>query len=208
MSRWTHAAIREEEQTDALRELGNVAFSHAATALSTLLGRRVDVEIPDVRIMSQAEVEEAVGETRDPIWIVSLRILGEREGVLALLLTQPDGAALVALLEGREPAREGELTPAAHVVLAEVANIMAGSALLALYRMLKVSLLHGTPTVHLRTRAEAEWSALQRLFASDIAIVVEAEFVLEGKKARGLMVISLADLPFFLEALGFPAGRG
>lgn len=205
MNRSPHARLRGEAASDALRELGNVAFSHAATALSSLVGRRVEVAMPSVRVAPPPFVDETVPR-EEPVYIISLRILGDRQGLLALFFAQADAAALVDMLEGAEPTPREHLRPAEESVLAEVANIMSGSALLAMYRFLKISLIHGTPQLRLRGANSAETAAARLGWKSESVIIVEAEFMVEEQTSRGTMVISLTDLDFFLDALAAYGG--
>ena len=45
-------------EQDALGEIGNITFGSAATALSTLLGKKVDITTPKVSIIGKEELEE------------------------------------------------------------------------------------------------------------------------------------------------------
>ncbi len=46
---------------DILKEIGNIGAGHAATALSKLLNKRIEMTIPDVRIISFDEMMDIVG---------------------------------------------------------------------------------------------------------------------------------------------------
>ena len=43
-------------EQDALGEIGNITFGSAATALSTLLGRKVDITTPTVSLVRKSEL--------------------------------------------------------------------------------------------------------------------------------------------------------
>lgn len=45
------------DEIDVLGEIGNICFGSAATSLSSLLGRRVDITTPVVSILPRSEVE-------------------------------------------------------------------------------------------------------------------------------------------------------
>ena len=51
-----------EMQLDALRELANIGSGTAATALSAMLGRPVDISVPSARALPLAEAVEAEHE--------------------------------------------------------------------------------------------------------------------------------------------------
>ncbi|MCX7730581.1 MAG: chemotaxis protein CheC, partial [Candidatus Caldatribacterium sp.] len=47
-----------EMQLDALKEIGNIGAGNAATALSKMVGKRVNMEVPLVRVIPLKEVPE------------------------------------------------------------------------------------------------------------------------------------------------------
>lgn len=189
---------QNEEAADALREIGNIAFSHAATALATLVNRRVDISIPAVRVLGREAIEREIYERNESLFVVSFRLAGDHTGIVAVLFPQRDAWALLELLHGRT-LHMAELDADAESTLREVGNIMAGSALLALYRMLGTTLLHSTPALYRRTASQV---ADEHMFASPIALVVEAEFSVEERRARGTMVISPNEPAPLLKRLG------
>ena len=51
-------------QLDVLKEIGNIGSGNAATALSQLLGRSIDMQVPQVRLMDVADAIESLGFSR------------------------------------------------------------------------------------------------------------------------------------------------
>ena len=56
-------------QLDALRELANIGSGTASTALSTMLGRSVDISVPSASVLPMAEAVSSIGnaETGPPV---------------------------------------------------------------------------------------------------------------------------------------------
>lgn len=48
-------------QLDVLKEIGNIGSGNAATALSQLLNRCIDMQVPQVRLMDVADAIESLG---------------------------------------------------------------------------------------------------------------------------------------------------
>ena len=188
----------DEEAADALRELGNIAFTHAATALATLVNRRVDVSIPSVLVLEKERIEAEIYRRTESLYVVSFRLAGDHTGIVAVLFPPRDALALLELLNSGL-ADGGELTEEGESTLREVGNIMAGSALLAMYRMLGTTLLHSTPAFYRRTAIQL---ANEHLFTGAVVLVVEAEFTVEGRHARGTMIISPNEPMPLLTRLG------
>ena len=66
-----------ELQLDALREVANIGAGHAATALSELTGRRIMVDVPEVRVVRLEEVGALVGDPGDAAAAVFVRLEGD-----------------------------------------------------------------------------------------------------------------------------------
>ena len=49
-------------ELDTLREIGSIGTGNAATALSSLIGQQVRIEMPEVRIMGYNEAIEWIGQ--------------------------------------------------------------------------------------------------------------------------------------------------
>ncbi len=50
------------EEKDVIGELGNISMGAAATALSTILGRRVEITVPRVEVINKEEVADLLPE--------------------------------------------------------------------------------------------------------------------------------------------------
>ena len=48
-------------QIDVLREVGNIGSGNATTALSSMVGKMIDIEVPNVEVLGFNEAIEAVG---------------------------------------------------------------------------------------------------------------------------------------------------
>ena len=59
-------------QLDAMREVGNIGAGNAATALSMMLARPVDMDVPKAELVSIYELAEYYG---DPLTMVSAGVI-------------------------------------------------------------------------------------------------------------------------------------
>ena len=92
-----------ELQLDALRELANIASGNAATALSQMLGRPVDLSVPRVLAVPLADAVEACGRPEDTITGVVIPLEGDIEGIVLLLISS-EGARRCADCSASRPA--------------------------------------------------------------------------------------------------------
>ena len=62
-------------ELDALKEIGSIGTGNAATALSSMIGKQVRIEVPEVRIMGYNEAIEWIGGPEEITAGVLVRIL-------------------------------------------------------------------------------------------------------------------------------------
>jgi chemotaxis protein CheC len=123
-----------EIQLDALGELANIGSGNAATALSSMLGRPVDISLPMALALPIADAVEAAGAPDAVVTAVALPLVGDLEAIALLLFTAQDSRALCGLL-GVEVDSEVGIS-----ALAEIGNILGTSYVGALSQMTGLAL--------------------------------------------------------------------
>jgi chemotaxis protein CheC len=116
-------------QLDALRELANIGSGNAGTALSALLGRPVDISVPNATALELADAVDAAGAAEEVVWAVVVAVGGELEATALLVVSEHDAEAIGALL-GVDPESEQGRS-----ALEEVGNILVASYVGALGAM-------------------------------------------------------------------------
>lgn len=113
-------------EQDALGEIGNITFGSAATALSTLLGKKVDITTPKVSIITRNKFEE---EFPKPHVAVHVTYVDGFEGINSLVIKTRDAQVIADLMLGGEgnPAEE-ELNEIHISAVQEAMNQMMGSS--------------------------------------------------------------------------------
>ena len=74
-------------QLDALRELANIGSGKACTALSSMLGRSVDISVPSASVLPMAEAVGTIGDPEAEATGVVLGVVGEMPASVLLLFT-------------------------------------------------------------------------------------------------------------------------
>ena len=117
--------LNEIEQ-DALGEIGNISFGSSATALSSLLGQKVDITTPSISMINRNKLEE---EFPHPYVAVQVEYTIGLLGMNLLVIKQSDAAIIADLMlggDGLNPNEElGEIQLSA---VQEAMNQMMGSA--------------------------------------------------------------------------------
>ncbi|WP_182199178.1 chemotaxis protein CheC [Paraliobacillus salinarum] len=165
-----------ENQLDALKEVGNIGSGNAATSLSTLLHRKVDMKVPAVRVVDFDEMMDLVGGPDTLIVSVFLRINGEAPGNMFFVLSPDEAEAFVKEMTGidnfsvmQPPFDEMGLS-----ALQEMGNILAGSYLSALSDFIHILLQPSVPLLHIDMAGAILTQGLIELSQeSDYAIIID-----------------------------------
>ncbi|GGN90412.1 flagellar motor switch phosphatase FliY [Saccharibacillus kuerlensis] len=113
-------------EQDALGEIGNITFGSAATALSTLLGRKVDITTPKVSVITRSKFES---EFPKPHVAVHVNYVDGFQGINSLVIKQRDAQIIADLMLGGEGDPQDEELNEIHIsAVQEAMNQMMGSS--------------------------------------------------------------------------------
>ncbi|UQW98391.1 flagellar motor switch phosphatase FliY [Rummeliibacillus sp. G93] len=111
---------------DALGEIGNISFGSSATALSSLLGQKVEITTPSITMINRTNLE---AEFPHPYVAIQVEYTTGLIGMNLLVIKQSDAAIIADLMlggDGQAPAEDlGEIHLSA---VQEAMNQMMGSA--------------------------------------------------------------------------------
>lgn len=175
-----------EAQLDVLREVGNIGAGHAATALSKLLDKPIDMEVPRVRLVPFDDIAAKVGGTEAVVVAIFLRVEGEAPGNLFLLLSIESARKLLLLLprmesSGGEPFTELEIS-----ALSEIGNILAGSYLSSLADFTRLQLAPTVPGFAVdMAGAILTYGLLSYGIMGDRAMLIETSFFEGAERVEG-----------------------
>jgi chemotaxis protein CheC len=161
-------------QLDALRELANVGSGTAGTALSSLLGRPVDISVPNAAALDLADAVDAAGAAEDVVWAVVVGVGGDLEATALLVASEADVAAISSLLGVAPDSDEGRSA------LEEIGNILVASYVGALGSMTGF-VLDLRPPASARDMLAAVVATViaARSDGRDVAIMLDSELKVE-----------------------------
>lgn len=134
-------------ESDALHELGNVATGNAATALSKFIGKNVDMNIPSSGFIPLSQFADHIGGPEKVVSAIYLQIEGDLVGEVLFIFPEEGALELADLAMGQPPGTSKLLEGIGESAFKEVSNILTGSFLNALSRMLDVTILPSVPHV-------------------------------------------------------------
>jgi chemotaxis protein CheC len=193
---------------DVIREIGNIGGGHAATALSSLLGCQIKVEIPKAELVSIYELSSYYDDPDSAYTAVFASSHHKDPFNFMLLVKESDVSKLIILLMYRQFKTKMDVASLPQEMLdsalGEIGNILLGSFLSAVNGFLGTSSGMTTPSVAHDTLASI-LSVVSAMFGEygDVALVTKSNLIVgtgQGVNSIGANIL-LASGPQALEAL-------
>ncbi|MFZ7131516.1 MAG: chemotaxis protein CheC [Eubacteriales bacterium] len=131
-------------QLDMIKELANVGGGNAATSISQLVRKPVNMSVPTIDILNYNEIYENILPEDEMVIAVSMRMIGDAEGNFLFVCKDSDSRSLIHMMlpEGIQNTEE-----IAHSAIKELVNILVTSYLNAISKMVSVNLISSVPAL-------------------------------------------------------------
>lgn len=192
-----------ELQLDALREVGNIGAGNAATALSQMIQKRIDMSVPEVEVLPVEQVVSKIGTEEDKVIAVVLRIFGDVPGNVIFLLTMDSACRLIEMLTGE--IKDGEFNEYQISALQEIGNILTGAYINAIVKLTRMTMVSSVPAIS----SDMLLSLMTTVFVEseqfdDYMMSIEAKFSEGDKDIKGFFfyIPKPGSLEKLMQALG------
>lgn len=192
-------------QIDVLREIGNIGAGNAATALAKMLNKKVDMDIPKVKVLEFKDVSDILGGAEIKVVGILLNVSGDITGSILFILEYKASHVLVNILMGKpleDTADFGEIELSA---LMEMGNILASSYISALSSLTNLKIMPSVPYVAIdMAGAILSVPAIEFGKVGDNVLYIETEFTEGTTKVVGdfFLVPDVESYEVLLKALG------
>ncbi|MFN4224210.1 MAG: flagellar motor switch phosphatase FliY [Fervidobacterium nodosum] len=141
-------------EKDMIGEVGNIILGSGATALSSILGRKVDISTPEVEVKTLKDLRSEIAGEKVTVII---HFEGAVEGLNALVLEKKTAAEIAdIMMGGLGKVESDELDEMKLSAVGEAMNQMMGSAATSLSDMIKKSVNITPPTAEILNFDNAE----------------------------------------------------
>lgn len=134
-------------EIDCLKEIGNIGSGSAASALSQMLGKGIEMHIPDVRVLDYQSVIDEMGGPEKLITGILVKLSGDISGMIMFLLESTFAKVVLSTFLGKEDVNVAELDENDFSAIKEMGNIMAGSYLGALSGLTEMTIDMSVPSM-------------------------------------------------------------
>ncbi len=195
-----------EHYTDLLRELGNIGAGNAMTALSQMLQCKVDMKVPQVKLLEFSEVGELMGGEEQIMVGVYLGVEGDISGSMMFLVEQASAKHLInKIMMGMAPEGE-EFTEMELSAMKEIGNIITGAYLNSLSTLTNLKIFPTPPELTVdMAGAILSVPAIQFGIIGDNILLIQSQFYDEVKiDGYFILIPELESYAKILSSLGMP----
>lgn len=195
-----------EVHLDVLKEIGNIGAGNAATSLSRLLNRRVDMKVPEVKVIDFDEVETVVGGVEILVAGIYLEFTGDIQGTILFIMDRESANNLLTfLIPHHDRALPDLFSSLESSALQEVGNILAGAYLGSLCTLTGLKVKPSVPALAY-DMAGAILSVPMIEFGQtgEQAFFIETVFIDGLDQIRGnfFLIPNMESYPIILRSLG------
>jgi len=198
--------LNSDAYMDILRELGNIGAGNAATSLSIMLNRRIDMSVPKANLVNFNELEAVIGPEDSVVASIYLEFTGSIKGTIMFILAHESAKTLLGLLLGGTPNIDDEAFSELEIsALQEVGNILAGAYLGAVSRFTNLTMKIDVPSfAYDMIGAVLSVPLIEFGYFAEEVLLLETDFMYEDDRIKGdlLVIPDLESYPIILSALG------
>lgn len=192
-------------ELDTLREIGSIGTGNAANALSSMLGCKVTIEMPEVKIMGYNEAIDWIGGPETVTAGVLARLEGEINGIILSIQHMEFINLVLQHMMGNGVEDYQQLDELGISALLEVGNIMISAFANAMAGLTDMKIRLTVPAFAVDMQGAIIAVPMAEFGGqSDYIMTIGANFICNGRKVpcRILLSPDVRSLNFLLKKLG------
>lgn len=194
-----------ETQKDALVEIGNICAGNAATALSQLLKKRINIIVPQILLLPIEQVPSAVGGINNLVAGLVVRVLGDLPSTIVFIFSQRDALTLASLMTGK-PVSDGRVIgDLERSALKEIGLILTNAYLVALGSFVGMGFVPTVPELIVdMAGAIIDYILIELSCKSEFALLIDSEFTEPTTSIKGhfFIIPNPEGLEIILKSIG------
>lgn len=195
-----------ENYYDVLKELGNIGAGNAMTALSQMLQCKVDMKVPQVRLLPFSDVGEMMGGEEQIMVGVFLGVEGDITGSMMFLVEEESARHLIRKITMGMLPEGTEFEEMGLSAMKEVGNIITGAYLNSLSTMTNLKIFPTPPALTVdMAGAILSVPAIQFGIFGDKILLIQSQFYDEVElDGYFILIPDLESYAKILTSLGLP----
>ena len=129
-------------QIDAIKEVSNIGAGNGATALSVMVGKKIDMTVPRVNVIKLNDLINEAGETESVA--IEVQVLGDIRGNILIIFSKEGALNMASMLTKRKAAEIYEYEKSA---LCAIGNIISASYMNAISSFTGIKVSPSVPAI-------------------------------------------------------------
>ena len=198
-----------ETYLDVLQEIGNIGAGNAMTALSQMLNCKVDMKVPQVKLLDFNEVGAMMGGEEQVMVGVFLGVEGDITGSMMFLVEQNSAKHLLHKILGDMVQQDG-FSEIEFSAMKEIGNIITGAYLNSLSMLTNLTIIPTPPSLTLdMAGAILSVPAIEFGTLGDKILLIQSQFYDEVEiDGYFILVPDIESYPKILSSLGVSVEEG
>ncbi len=177
-------------QFDVLKEIGNIGAGNATTALSQLLNSKIDMTVPDVKLLGFQELPDMFGGAENIIVGILLTLEGDTDGMMMFMMEKKSAHQVINLLLNKNLGSFDEFSEMDLSALNEIGNIIAGAYLSSISTLTRLTIISSVPYMAIdMAGAILSVPAIEFGKVGDKALVINTQFLEDDIEVNGFFVL-------------------
>ncbi len=195
-----------ENYYDVLKEIGNIGAGNAMTALSQMLQCKVDMKVPQVRLLEFTEVGDMMGGEEQIMVGVFLGVEGDITGSMMFMVEEESARHLIQKITMGMLPTGAEFEEMGLSAMKEVGNIITGAYLNSLSTLTNLKIFPTPPALTVdMAGAILSVPAIQFGIFGDKILLIQSQFYDEIQlDGYFILIPDLESYAKILTALGLP----
>jgi len=189
LSDFTYEAM-DSMQYDVLKEIGNIGAGNATTALSQMVNAKIDMRVPDVKLLGFQELPDMIGGAENLIIGILFTLEGQLDGMMLFMMERESAHHVLNLIMGKSLSSITEFSEMDLSALCEIGNIIAGAYLSSISTLTNMFVGASVPYMAIdMAGAILSVPAIEFGKVGDKALVIKTEFWEDDIEVSGYFVM-------------------
>ncbi len=192
-------------QIDTLKEIGNIGQGNAASALSSIMGKMIDISVPNVKILDFDKTVKYLGGEEQLVVGILFGITGEINGMLIQVLSETAACGMVNPLMNDNISSLSELNNMNRSCLEEIGNILAGSYINAIASLTGMTIDISVPSLTIdMAGAILSVPAVKFSMIGDKVLLIDDSFIIDNGELKSniILIPEIESLSVLFSKLG------
>lgn len=194
-----------EMEMDLLKEIGSIGGGNAATALSSMLNAKVNMSLPQVKMLGFNEAMAQLGDPEQVVAAILVEMSGGVDGIMLFLLGREFSDEILERMLGKKSVDFLELEEIDISVLTEIGNIVISSYVTAMSALSSVEMNLSVPQLAVNMLGGIMSMPIAMMGQySDKIMMIEGELRIDGKALHSNMLLlpDIRSLNVLMKKLG------